>query len=232
MAAEATTTRDGYQPTPRLRNVVDAYLASQRFPTSAHPSFDTVATATRASWIAAFHRLPSATSHQARIDDTVSFQGTVKDDGDTPMYACDHKCKASMLTRHSDDLYKDADLRRATFEQALIQYERSAPDKAKTHINVQSNHSWEDLLDVVDRALKSYEDTSGFSGRMRKVLRRLSSQTEMLSAWSEFLPSGSEYFSILCGGLKMIIMVSFPDSARPNCANNAAGRGATTTHLR
>jgi hypothetical protein len=38
-------------PTPRLRNVVEAYMASRRFPTHAHPSFPAITDAVRASWI-------------------------------------------------------------------------------------------------------------------------------------------------------------------------------------
>jgi hypothetical protein len=73
---------------------------------------------------------------------------------------------------------------------------------------VLSTHTWDDVLELVDGALASYQDTSGPCGKIKKMLRKLGSQTEMLMAWSSLLPSQSEYFSLLCGGLKIIITVS------------------------
>jgi hypothetical protein len=98
-------------------------------------------------------------------------------------------------------LYKD------NFQQALLRYEQTAPEKAKTYIKVLSTHTWDDVLNLVDGALASYQDTSGPCGKIKKMLRKLGSQTDMLMAWSNLLPSQSEYFSLLCGGLKIIITV-------------------------
>jgi hypothetical protein len=98
-------------------------------------------------------------------------------------------------------LYKD------NFQQALLLYEKTAPEEAKTHIKVLSTHTWDDVLNLVNGALASYQDTSGPCGKIKKMLRKLGSQTDIITAWSNFLPSQSEYFSLLCGGLKIIITV-------------------------
>jgi hypothetical protein len=47
----STAVQSSNAPTPRLRNVVDAYMASRRFPTHAHPSFPAITDAVRSSWI-------------------------------------------------------------------------------------------------------------------------------------------------------------------------------------
>lgn len=101
----------------------------------------------------------------------------------------------------------DADKWKNNFQQALLLYEQTVPAKAKTNINVLSTHTWDDVLNLMDGALASYQETSGPCGKIKKMLRRLGAQTTMVTAWSEILPSQSEYFSLLCGGLKIIITV-------------------------
>jgi hypothetical protein len=46
----STAAQSSNAPTPRLRNVVEAYMASRRFPTHAHPSFPAITDAVRSSW--------------------------------------------------------------------------------------------------------------------------------------------------------------------------------------
>jgi hypothetical protein len=99
----------------------------------------------------------------------------------------------------------------------LLQYEKDLPIKSKTDIKVQSHDSWEDLLQLATGTLESYNDDSGFCGKMKKMLRKLGDQSAALKAWSNLLPSQSEYFSILCGGLKIIITVSPQACTRLHC---------------
>jgi hypothetical protein len=99
----------------------------------------------------------------------------------------------------------------------LVQYEKNAPTNSKTLIKVESHHTWEDVLQLTTGTLESYNDDSGFCGKMKKMLRKLGDQSAALKAWSNLLPSQSEYFSILCGGLKIIITVSPQACTRLHC---------------
>ncbi|KAJ9149747.1 hypothetical protein NKR23_g4164 [Pleurostoma richardsiae] len=49
-----------------------------------------------------------------------------------------------------------------------------------------------------------YKDPRGTWGRIRRAFRRVGNTKSVLEPWMQLLPSQSEYFSILCGGLKLI----------------------------
>lgn len=70
--------------------------------------------------------------------------------------------------------------------------------------------SWEDVLDELDRAKDRWEaKTNGKSGVFRNSGRYLSGRASYISPWLDLLPS-SDYGSIVCGGLKLIIGVRPP----------------------
>lgn len=96
----------------------------------------------------------------------------------------------------------------------MREYERKAPDTAKTRIMIGSQHTWEEAFDTVTKELGSYKDPPGWFGRVRKTMRSLGNNKDLALAWANLLPTQSEYFSILCGGLKLVITVS----ASPPCA--------------
>jgi hypothetical protein len=75
-------------PTPRLRNVVEAYMASRRFPTHAHPSFPAITDAVRSSWIGEPSQASPITVGPLAVQ-KASTQAVVStaDEDNVPMYA-------------------------------------------------------------------------------------------------------------------------------------------------
>jgi len=79
--------------------------------------------------------------------------------------------------------------------------------KFKTEVTSKSIHTWNDVLIEVQQAEDVYYDESGMWGKIRKGLRSFGRNSKAFEAWATLLPSGSEYFSVLCGGLKLIFGV-------------------------
>jgi len=69
-------------------------------------------------------------------------------------------------------------------------------------------HTWGDVLAEVDDASKQYNEPNGVCGKIRRAFRKSGDKAVSGSAWLVLLPASSEYFSILCGGLTLIVGVS------------------------
>ena len=90
----------------------------------------------------------------------------------------------------------------------MDEYEKATENKQKKVPGWSRNkHTWKEVLEEVDVASSQYNDPSGFWGKIRKVFRRGGDNAGPASAWLALLPTQSEYFSVLCGGLKLIIGV-------------------------
>jgi len=67
--------------------------------------------------------------------------------------------------------------------------------------------SWDDVLVAMHAASDQYNDPNGISGKIRKWFRKSSEKAAAGNAWLALVPSQSEYFSVMCGGLKLILGV-------------------------
>lgn len=92
----------------------------------------------------------------------------------------------------------------------MEEYEKSAEPKYKTNINPKDTHTMKDVWAIVDAAVEKYkvEDVKGFWGKIRKAFRKLGENNEVVDGWLGLLPTESNYLSVLCGGLKLILGVS------------------------
>jgi hypothetical protein len=105
-------------------------------------------------------------------------------------------------------LYKDIDGDKQDFLKAMESYEANADDKYKLHINMKETHGMKDVLKSIEEARTKYDaKESGLFGRIRKAFRNLGEKENVCNTWLGLLPGDSEYFSIICGGLKMIFGV-------------------------
>jgi hypothetical protein len=60
----------------------------------------------------------------------------------------------------------------------------------------------------IDQGIREYKgDDHGIWQNMRKGFYKLSETQEAIDSWLKLLPDSSEYFSLLCGGLKLILKV-------------------------
>ncbi|KLJ12760.1 hypothetical protein EMPG_12242 [Blastomyces silverae] len=104
-----------------------------------------------------------------------------------------------------EELYIDVETEKKRFKKALEAYENTtAGSKFQTDVTTKSVHTWEEVLQEVKKASDEYNDVPGFWGRIRKGLRSFGKNNKAFEAWASVLPSQSHYFSLLCGGLKLI----------------------------
>ncbi len=120
---------------------------------------------------------------------------------------CHWSCQ---LIQPREELYEDTSEETQHFIEAAMDYERSAiaaDSEYKASIDWSHVHTWEEVLEEVDRAAQSYNDTSNVWGKVRKAFRSVGGNQQVFVAWLELLPIQSEYCSIVCGGLKLIFGV-------------------------
>lgn len=84
------------------------------------------------------------------------------------------------------------------------------PVEMTTSLNAQEYVS--EVLNAIAEGQKLYEDDAvkGFWGSIRKAFRTLGDNESAFVAWLGLLPVESNYISVLCGGLKLIIGVNAP----------------------
>lgn len=96
------------------------------------------------------------------------------------------------------------------FKNAMKEYEKSVKEKYKTGVDVDDTHSVEQLWQIIDKAIDDYtsKDKDGVWGKIRIGFRKLGDGSEAMQGWLGLLPTESQYLSIVCGGLKLILKVS------------------------
>lgn len=94
----------------------------------------------------------------------------------------------------------------------MVEYETKAKDKYKTGIDPNGTHTMEQLENVIAGSIQRHEDegSKGCWGKINKAFRKLGEKKDDVNGWLGLFPSGSEYFSVLCGGFKLILEVLMP----------------------
>ena len=95
------------------------------------------------------------------------------------------------------------------FSKALADYEKDADPRYKTGIDLQSTHSWEEVLEQVEKACTDYKGVGKKSilTSIRCGLRNFHTAAPAIEAWLKLLPSTTIYGSIFCGGLTIVLEV-------------------------
>lgn len=79
--------------------------------------------------------------------------------------------------------------------------------------DIRAEHTWEQVLSM-ERGLleqrQEAEKSKGFKGFIHTRMRRFGENSESFQAWLRLLPTESQYLSILCGGLKLLLGVRAP----------------------
>ncbi|KAK0621936.1 hypothetical protein B0T17DRAFT_655880 [Bombardia bombarda] len=96
------------------------------------------------------------------------------------------------------------------FIQAMKEYESTANEKYRTGVNPDSKHTRRELETAVAEAIKKYElsDSNGIWGKIRNAFSKLGDKKDDVEGWLGLLPGESEYFSVICGGLKLIVQAA------------------------
>jgi hypothetical protein len=89
-------------------------------------------------------------------------------------------------------------------------YDKNAEPRYKVGINMKKIHNMDEVMKAIEDAKMAYDEKAqkGFFAPLRKAFRKLGKNQETCKAWLDLLPGDSEYFSIICGGLKLILGVS------------------------
>ena len=108
-------------------------------------------------------------------------------------------------------LYRDLDVHRQQFLDALAVFESSLPEKYQTKFDVRGKHTWEEVIQEVRYAEEKYKkkasDESAFS-KVRGAFRMLEGRAASFETFLELIPSQNNYASPIAGSFKLIIRAS------------------------
>ena len=91
-------------------------------------------------------------------------------------------------------------------------------------MDLHAEHTWDEVLSIQQRFSQQRESqvTKGFKGFLRTPLRRFCDNSDSFKAWLQLLPTQSNYLSVLCGGLTLVLGVG---------RRRAIGKAPTATKL-
>ena len=95
------------------------------------------------------------------------------------------------------------------FIKAMARYEEMAKSDKRTGLKLVGKHTWQEVMEEVEKAQAVYESKSQGNHVLkivRRCFRRFSKSSRSFKSWLEVLPEG-DYSSIICGGFKMIFIV-------------------------
>ncbi|RMZ67835.1 X-Pro dipeptidyl-peptidase [Pyrenophora seminiperda CCB06] len=173
-----------------LRAVVETYVLND-LDINTHPSYSTIQ---QEAWALSGRPVPvlSVESPKPFVNSVAVSDATDDDTEDS--------------TLSLEDFYRDMGEESRRLTQAMEDYEKVANrDGKKKSVLSKDLHTWSEVLQEVENASNQYNEPDGIWGKIRKAFRKSADKADIASAWLILLPNQSEYFSILCGGLKLII---------------------------
>ncbi|RMY93367.1 hypothetical protein D0862_09227 [Hortaea werneckii] len=92
------------------------------------------------------------------------------------------------------------------FRQALQDYKDQAKPKYQADIDLRlsAHHQWDDVIGAVEALSKTQAERKDFWSSLRNKLHWFGENSSVFQQWSGLLPTQSNYFSVMCGGLKLI----------------------------
>ncbi|KAI6887825.1 hypothetical protein KC363_g4074 [Hortaea werneckii] len=92
------------------------------------------------------------------------------------------------------------------FRQALQDYKDQAEPKYQADIDLRlsAHHQWDDVIGAIDVLSKTQAERKDFWSSLRNKLHWFGQNSSVFQQWSGLLPTQSNYFSVMCGGLKLI----------------------------
>ena len=180
------------RPVPKLRDVVELYIKN-RLPGDIHPSFQHInglsPESSRPSLPASSQTEPTLITKSVLASDGDNF--TIEENG----------------SFDAEAIYAEAESEKARFCDSLETYEQVADPKYRTNITLKGkNHTWDEVLEEVRKVVDKKSD--GFWSKVRQGLENFGESNDAFDAWMGLLPTQSQYCSLLCGGLKLVVRVS------------------------
>ncbi|KAI7238072.1 hypothetical protein KC330_g2781 [Hortaea werneckii] len=116
------------------------------------------------------------------------------------------KPQQALAAKSKDAAEEDLKAREQRFLQALQDYKDQAKPKYQVDIDLRlsAHHQWDDVIGAVEILSKTQAERKDFWSSLRKNLHRFGENSSVFQQWSGLLPTQSNYFSVMCGGLKLI----------------------------
>ena len=207
-----TSTKATATKRPRLYSIVHTYIQKQ-LPRDIHPAFKELRDREEVDSTLPQINYPEETTSSSLVEqesknDLVGGYKKDDNDDDLPLYEVSQVPSISPLTQHREEIYRDAASEERLCKLAIEAYEKETKDsKYKTNIINDATHTWEEVLAEVNAASERYNEVPGLWGKIRKGLRSFGVNNQVFDAWAGLLPTQSNYFSVICGGLKLIFSV-------------------------
>ncbi|KAH8704255.1 hypothetical protein BGW36DRAFT_444961 [Talaromyces proteolyticus] len=124
-------------------------------------------------------------------------------DGSSPI----DKARKELPVDEADIVDPHEDIHCKHFAEVLQSFENALPDKYKTRFKLQDKHSWSEVIEEASIAEMKYKKKSSESpfGKVRGFFRSLQKRSAIIENWLDLLPTQSQYGSLICGGIKMIL---------------------------
>ncbi|KAK5167719.1 uncharacterized protein LTR77_007418 [Saxophila tyrrhenica] len=92
------------------------------------------------------------------------------------------------------------------FLDALQTYQDNAKEEYKTNVKLSLNnkHTWPEVMEAVENIQKARAGRTTVWAKVNEKLRAFGDSSLVFRQWLEILPTQNEYFSVLCGGFKLI----------------------------
>ncbi|CAI7583669.1 unnamed protein product [Penicillium glandicola] len=179
----------------RLGTLVGGYVR-RRLQRGVHPAFDALRSEENAA---------SDSSHVGQwTEDDDSMEVCVVETHGSDTLSCEDE-----RTDPLSDLTTEAMHEREQLHAAVIAYEKTTYGTTfHTDLNLSGTQTWEEVLIEVNNASEIYNSNSGVWNKIREGFHKFGENNKAFYAWLEILPSGSDWSSMLIGGLKLIVKVS------------------------
>jgi hypothetical protein len=124
-----------------------------------------------------------------------------------------------VLTDISQTVFKNVKKDEEDFRAAVTIYEQQAKTKYKVGVELSKTHSIDEVMTAIKAAIKTYDEKAehGFCAPLRKAFRKIGNHQNTCQSWIQLAPTQSAYFSLVCGGVMLLLEVSLP-SRLANCS--------------
>ncbi|KAH9882004.1 hypothetical protein J1614_001175 [Plenodomus biglobosus] len=191
------------RPSLHIKDVVERYMTKHRdsgLDGSIHPALNTNASAVRynaekASWIPSDGLLP--------ILEPVVSSPTLPLDPDR------HKWQSTTTSPEPNfkSMFQDIEKDEVNFRNAVAAFERDVKPEFRVEIDLTTSRSMNDIVSAVEEAQKAYEMKAekGMFAPFRKALRKIGDHNKTYQSFLALAPSQSTYFSLVCGGVVLLL---------------------------
>ncbi|KAL8930796.1 MAG: hypothetical protein Q9208_000337 [Pyrenodesmia sp. 3 TL-2023] len=95
----------------------------------------------------------------------------------------------------------------SAFIKTVDSYNVDARRYGSMEMDLLKEHTWDGVLSVQQHISqeRDVQTSKGFRGSLHKRLRQFFDHSESFQSWLKLLPAGSQYLSILCGGLTLVL---------------------------